>query len=283
MILVKERENEQKLLILYLKEKNTILIKGVPGSGKTHTVLKTLELLNINDYQYFNCAYKQLKLSDIKVDNPIPENKINKTAKVKKKKLLKINIFNKKIKKDKTSEPISININDVNNDINNNVNNNINNDVNKDNNNNYSGIIIIDEVDMLKNKLILYQLMAERTLILISNTLTLSTKLASRVTKIINFLPYTGSQMVNILGKDDISIRRIVTGDLRRAKSYIKKLEENIENSDLSMFNYELNDFQKCKNYSEYASLSRMKGMIPLDYYEFLDGRDVVKNLNLDS
>lgn len=201
MLLVKERESEQKLLIQYLKEKNTILIKGVPGSGKTYTVLKTLEILEINNYEYYNCAYKQPKLKDIKSD-----------------------------------------------------------------------LIIIDEVDMLKNKLILYSLMNSKSLIIISNTLTLSTKLSSRITKIINFLPYTSSQMVKILGRDTLNIRRIVTGDIRRATR-----------NETTMDVYEPNEFQKCKSFDEYASLCRIKGIEILDFYEFLDGRDTIKDLELEN
>lgn len=240
MILVKERENEQKLLISYLKEKNTILIKGVPGSGKTHTVLKTLELLDITNYQYFNCAYRQLKPSDLNSKNDCSASESSSRQKELKKEDCNERARDKNISCEK------------------------------------SGIVIIDEVDMQKNKLILYQLMAETTLILISNTLTLPTKLASRVTKIINFLPYTGSQMAKILGKDDVAIRRIVTGDLRRAIN-IEKEGEKPKIDDPS--SYELTDFQKCKDFSEYASLSKMRGMEVLDYYEFIDGKSVARNL----
>lgn len=195
---IKERECEQLKLISFLKSENfpKIYIKGLPGTGKTFTTLKTLELLKY-DYLYYNCATNKNILQEI-------EN----LEKTKKKKTKKIKIFNKKPKIKQTCN------------------------IERSNNK----ILIIDEIDLLKDKnnALYYLISLPYSMILITNNLLLPPKLKSRLTKIIIFSPLSSDKICKMFNIDNVAVKRCgITGDLRKVSmvaKYTKKMNNKESN-----------------------------------------------------
>ncbi|ELQ75950.1 Origin recognition complex, subunit 1 [Trachipleistophora hominis] len=261
-IRVSQRVHEQNMLLTYIKDFQTngkghvIYISGVPGSGKTYTVINTL--LHCNKAFYFNCGslknkstfFKRLyglvnsgtgmtgckyvvnggnsvknRLYDIenvknKLDNV--ENEGNKCL-VSNKKTTSTNVtYRNTNSRKRTKQPFTMS----------NLTSKLTN-----------RILIIDEIDYLltRNQHVLYTLFEMKThtlLICISNTMAFTNKLDGKITSridfFINFEAYGADELREIVGvgRDDafdLVVRRIaaVCGDVRKVEWYKRMLKRN--------------------------------------------------------
>ncbi|ELA46368.1 hypothetical protein VCUG_02132 [Vavraia culicis subsp. floridensis] len=211
-IRVKQRVHEQDTLLAYIRdfEENgkgsVIYISGVPGSGKTYTVINTL--VHRSNTLYFNCGtLKNKKMFFRKLYNLANRKTMSGVTgyrSVRSKQ--QFTMHNLKAKLDKR-------------------------------------ILVIDELDFVltKDQHVLYTLFELKVcalLVCISNTMAftnrLDGKVASRIDFFINFEAYGAEEIREIVGvgKDDafdLVVRRMaaVCGDVRRVEWYRRMLRRN--------------------------------------------------------
>lgn len=216
-IRVKQRVHEQDTLLTYIRdfEENgkgsVIYISGVPGSGKTYTVINTL--IHRSNTLYFNCGtlknkkmfFRQLyNLANRKTMSGVTGYKDVANRGVRSKQ--QFTMHNLKAKLDKR-------------------------------------ILVIDELDFVltKDQHVLYTLFELKIcalLVCISNTMAFTSRLdgkvASRIDFFINFEAYGAEEIREIVGvgKDDafdLVVRRMaaVCGDVRRVEWYRRMLRRN--------------------------------------------------------